>query len=142
MTVRVSPMAAVSLAETRARSKLGMAIAAMIPMIATTINSSIRVKPCCLRIDIPLSLPLVSDSERSGENDKGGHVRPPLSATTGLPKRRAGCDRQDAGGATVGIGNVRHADDAARVATEGANARGARGDRRRLIAVGPVRVVE
>src|SRR5437879_10506157 len=71
MTVRVSPMAAVSLAETRARSKLGMAIAAMIPMIATTINSSIRVKPCWLRIDIPLSLPLGSDSERSGEMTGG-----------------------------------------------------------------------
>jgi len=45
MTVRTSPCVADSLAETRARSKLGIAIAAMIPMIATTISSSMRVKP-------------------------------------------------------------------------------------------------
>jgi hypothetical protein len=32
-----------------------MAMAAMIPMMATTISSSIRVKPSCLRIDVPLS---------------------------------------------------------------------------------------
>ena len=38
-------MAAASFAETRARSRLGMAIAAMMPMIATTISSSISVKP-------------------------------------------------------------------------------------------------
>src|SRR5213596_3142362 len=90
MTVRVSPMAAVSLAETRARSKLGMAIAAMIPMIATTINSSIRVKPCCLRIDIPLSLPLVSDSERSGEMTRGDAYVPPCPLRQGY--RSAGQD--------------------------------------------------
>src|SRR6266481_6342354 len=45
MTVRVSPIAADSFADTRARSRLGMAMAAMMPMIATTIRSSIRVKP-------------------------------------------------------------------------------------------------
>jgi hypothetical protein len=45
MTVRVSPIAAASFAETRARSRLGMAMAAMIPMMATTINSSINVNP-------------------------------------------------------------------------------------------------
>src|SRR5258708_34308776 len=45
MTVRMSPMVAASFAETRARRRLGMAIAAIIPMIATTIKSSIKVKP-------------------------------------------------------------------------------------------------
>ncbi len=42
--------AAESLAAIRARSKLGMAMAAMIKMIATTISSSIKEKPFCLRI--------------------------------------------------------------------------------------------
>jgi hypothetical protein len=38
------------LAEIRARSRFGMAMAAMIRMIATTISSSINEKPFCLRI--------------------------------------------------------------------------------------------
>ena len=41
----MSPIVADSFAETRARSRLGIAIAAMMPMIATTISSSMRVKP-------------------------------------------------------------------------------------------------
>src|ERR1700693_1269689 len=40
--------AEVSLADILERSKLGMAIAAMIRMIATTISSSMREKPFCL----------------------------------------------------------------------------------------------
>ena len=55
ITVRMSPMVADSLAETRALSKLGIAMAAMMPMIATTISSSIRVKPFCLFIEFNLS---------------------------------------------------------------------------------------
>src|SRR5450432_2477594 len=39
-----------SLAAIRARSKFGMAIAAMIRMIATTISNSINEKPFCFRI--------------------------------------------------------------------------------------------
>src|SRR5512140_3861082 len=50
ITVRMSPIVADSFAEMRARSRLGIAIAAMMPMIATTISSSIRVKPFCLFI--------------------------------------------------------------------------------------------
>jgi hypothetical protein len=46
----MSPIVADSFAETRARSKLGIAMAAMMPMIATTISSSIRVKPFCFFI--------------------------------------------------------------------------------------------
>jgi hypothetical protein len=49
----MSPIAADSLAETRARSKLGIAIAAMMPMIATTIRSSMSVKPFCCFIFSP-----------------------------------------------------------------------------------------
>src|SRR5215467_2240037 len=41
-----------SLAAMRARSKFGMAMAAMIRMIATTISSSISEKPFCFRISI------------------------------------------------------------------------------------------
>ena len=48
--LRSEPTADASLADIRARSKFGMAIAAMIRMIATTISSSISEKPFCLRI--------------------------------------------------------------------------------------------
>ena len=57
ITVRMSPIVADSFAETRARSKLGIAIAAMMPMIATTISSSIRVKPFCFFISVKSFLP-------------------------------------------------------------------------------------
>ena len=46
----MSPIVADSLADTRARRRLGIAIAAMMPMIATTISNSIRVKPFCFFI--------------------------------------------------------------------------------------------
>ena len=42
---RTEPMADVSLPDIRARSRPGTAIAAMMPMIATTIKSSMSVKP-------------------------------------------------------------------------------------------------
>src|ERR1700686_4889816 len=48
--LRMEPTADDSLAAMRARSKFGIAIAAMIRMIATTISSSISEKPFCLRI--------------------------------------------------------------------------------------------
>jgi hypothetical protein len=48
LIVRIEPTADASLAAMRDRSKFGMAIAAMIKMIATTIRSSIREKPFCL----------------------------------------------------------------------------------------------
>src|SRR3954452_20009738 len=54
MIVRVSPIVADSFAETRARSRLGIAMAAMMPMIATTMSSSIRVKPFWFFIITPL----------------------------------------------------------------------------------------
>ena len=46
----MSPIVADSFAETRARRRLGIAMAAMMPMIATTISSSISVKPFCFFI--------------------------------------------------------------------------------------------
>src|SRR5438445_12563353 len=51
---RNEPTAEASFAAIFERSKLGMAIAAMIKMIATTIKSSIKEKPFCLfRINSP-----------------------------------------------------------------------------------------
>src|SRR5216684_3921977 len=52
LMARSEPMAEASLPDIRARSKPGTAIAAMMPMIATTISSSIRVKPLLSRIFI------------------------------------------------------------------------------------------
>jgi hypothetical protein len=45
LTARIPPIADVSLPDIRARSRPGIAIAAMMPMIATTISSSISVNP-------------------------------------------------------------------------------------------------
>src|SRR5947207_857570 len=55
ITLRTEPTAEDSLALIFARSRFGIAIAAMIRMIATTISSSISEKPFCLRI-VPFSL--------------------------------------------------------------------------------------
>ena len=44
-----------SLAAMRARNKFGMAMAAMMRMIATTISNSINEKPFCFRISCPFS---------------------------------------------------------------------------------------
>ncbi len=50
--VRIELTAEDSFAAMRARKRLGMAIAAMIKMIATTISSSINEKPRCFRISV------------------------------------------------------------------------------------------
>src|SRR5215470_4583237 len=50
LIVRTEPTADDSLADIRARIRFGMAIAAMIRMMATTISSSISEKPFCFRI--------------------------------------------------------------------------------------------
>src|SRR6185295_7029364 len=52
LIARSEPMPDASLPAMRARRRPGIAIAAMMPMIATTINSSMRVKPFALRIFI------------------------------------------------------------------------------------------
>src|SRR5580704_12268715 len=54
LIARSDPIADASLPDMRARSRPGTAIAAMMPMMATTINSSMRVKPLELRIAISL----------------------------------------------------------------------------------------
>src|SRR5271156_6345378 len=56
VSVRPEPTADDWLAAMRARSKFGIAIAAMIRMIATTISSSISEKPFCFRISFFPSL--------------------------------------------------------------------------------------
>src|SRR6202451_4393449 len=57
--VRIEATADDSLAAMRARSKFGIAIAAMIRMMATTISSSISEKPFCLRISVVCPLGLI-----------------------------------------------------------------------------------
>src|ERR1700730_11659191 len=52
---RSDPMADASLPDIRARSRPGTAMAAMMPMIATTISNSMRVKPELARIFIFLA---------------------------------------------------------------------------------------
>jgi hypothetical protein len=52
---RSDPIAEASLPDIRARNSPGTAIAAMIPMMATTISSSISVKPLLSRILIAFS---------------------------------------------------------------------------------------
>src|SRR5881227_2221238 len=52
--VRIELTADDSLAAIRARSRFGMAMAAMIRMIATTISNSINEKPFCFRISFSL----------------------------------------------------------------------------------------
>ena len=85
MTVRMSPMVADSLAETRALSKLGIAIAAMMPMIATTISSSIRVKPFCVFISV--YLPLSPGNEPGYPRDKASPMPARSMLTTHLDIR-------------------------------------------------------
>src|SRR5205814_8418082 len=54
------PTAEDSLALIRARSRFGMAMAAIIRMIATTISNSISEKPFCLRMSLSTLIPLAS----------------------------------------------------------------------------------
>src|SRR5882672_12652547 len=51
--LRIADAAEDSLADILARSRFGIAIAAMIKMIATTISNSIKEKPFCFRIICP-----------------------------------------------------------------------------------------
>jgi hypothetical protein len=55
LIARSEPMADASLPAIRARRRPGTAIAAMMPMIATTISSSISVKPLLLPFLMSLS---------------------------------------------------------------------------------------
>ena len=65
---RSDPIAEASLPAMRARSRPGIAIAAMMPMIATTISSSMSVKPLVSRMRMMccLSYPRKSRSVRKG----------------------------------------------------------------------------
>ena len=58
----MSPIVADSFADTRARRSVGIAMAAMMPMIATTISSSIRVKPFWffIRFNLPFAKPFLA----------------------------------------------------------------------------------
>src|SRR6266545_1522500 len=116
MMVRVSPMTAASFAETRARSRLGMAMAAMIPMMATTIRSSMRVNPFS-RITLPPCHRSLVEWTQNG----GARGAPP-GTDRGLLEGRAG--RAHGGSrAAVDRGVVGRPDDATIVGAKGAYAR-------------------
>src|SRR5580698_9499087 len=76
--VRMELTADDSLAAIRARNRFGIAMAAMIRMIATTISNSISEKPFCFRISfLPFSVfefglvdPLAVTSHFSGQNSR------------------------------------------------------------------------
>jgi hypothetical protein len=63
-TVRTPLTADDSLAAIRARSKFGIAMAAIIKMIATTISNSISEKPFCFRISVVSSSPIGLDKSK------------------------------------------------------------------------------
>src|ERR1019366_4849603 len=71
-SVRIVATADASLAAILERSKFGIAIAAMIRMIATTINNSINEKPFCLFRILFAPLGIIGDSSipnrRMGNN--------------------------------------------------------------------------
>src|SRR5262245_1454281 len=62
-------MAEASLPDIRARRRPGTAIAAMMPMIATTISSSMRVKPFAFFISTTPSKPVVNQGPSLGRRD-------------------------------------------------------------------------
>src|SRR5437773_5006728 len=114
----MSPMAADSLAETRARRRLGIAMAAMIPMMATTIRSSMRVKPAVLAsADFLLIVP------SSRRRNRGGAEAPPQLKQWLLEDVAGGGRDRDLAVAVVRLdAGRREADDAARVARKAAHA--------------------
>jgi hypothetical protein len=67
--VRSEPTAEASLAAMRDRNKFGMAMAAMIKMIATTIRSSISEKPFELRILLSNNLRVLGQAPNGYEPD-------------------------------------------------------------------------
>src|SRR5690348_883624 len=85
LVVRTELAADDSLAEIRARSKFGIAMAAMIRMIATTISNSISEKPFCFRIVCSLllryrcvvSVDPVADYVRTLAARPGSYLRAP-----------------------------------------------------------------
>src|SRR4051812_6517714 len=105
LTARSEPMAEASLPEMRARSRPGTAIAAMMPMIATTISSSMSVKPFSFlmssspgqmryqtRVDTPRRLGKVSTRRTASI------VGPNLLKTEGKTCRRGYARVRGAGG--------------------------------------------
>src|SRR4029079_4443370 len=70
--LRIEPTADASFAAIRERSKFGIAIAAMIKMIATTMSSSIREKPFCFFI-VPLLASAGSGAARAPIREQCGY---------------------------------------------------------------------
>jgi hypothetical protein len=76
------------LPEIRARSRPGTAIAAMMPMIATTIRSSMSVKPLLSRIRISVSLSPVPELNVVGGLDDHADGEPAASVAQMLSNAR------------------------------------------------------
>src|SRR4029077_17669082 len=91
--VRTDATADDSLAAMRARSKFGIAIAAMIRMIATTISSSISEKPFCFRISkFPLVLIVILVTLRTSQPYSmfaSASPKPPVTLVSGTFGPRA-----------------------------------------------------
>src|SRR5437762_679319 len=87
--VRSELTADASLAAMRARSKFGIAIAAMIKMIATTISNSISEKPFCFRISFVPSSPFKKSCGLSRPNWR--YVRHFIGQSRKLPLARFDC---------------------------------------------------
>src|SRR4051812_4878732 len=75
---RIEPIADASLPDIRARRRPGIAIAAMIPMIATTISSSMSVKPFWLRTFIVVTPETFSAAVARVEDGRARTSRPTL----------------------------------------------------------------
>src|SRR5688572_26185444 len=86
MMVRIEPMADASLPDMRARIRPGTAMAAMIPMMATTISSSISVKPSFLCI---FFTGLLLWSARVSARQSVSNLRAPDSVALVVPSERA-----------------------------------------------------
>src|SRR5947209_3914994 len=85
--VRVVLAAAALLAEMRDRIRFGIAIAAMIRMIATTISNSISEKPFCLRIEISSKIPFNLSTYHCVHELNDSLCNRMLRATPGKPRK-------------------------------------------------------
>src|SRR5271168_65817 len=80
--VRNDPTADVSLAAMRERNRFGMAMAAMMRMMATTINSSMRENPFCFCMNSPFNFRFIRT--RGAHSSAGGDGRDPYKRGGGM----------------------------------------------------------
>jgi hypothetical protein len=75
-SVRTVLAAAASLAAMRDRIRFGMAMAAMIRMMATTISSSINEKPFCFRILVSPRKVIFANMSQNAQGNSLSHLHP------------------------------------------------------------------